>query len=426
MASSKDDAPALLGLPPELLQCIISRLTDESLLPLRLACKSLESAALDRFTTVYLEERNFCLLMQARWNLLCNLASSRLASRLQKIVLTGKVLWNVEQRALPTVGSARWKEHVSLLAQHAAARAIIEEAACEIMPAPELMVQVCRAVRRNAPGARIILDLTCDSSSDLAEERSRQQAMFEDVVVIASRLELPLGALWLGPLSLALLVRLANQEERCVLPASSVSGLRAFVFTDSQDRESVDESQSAIGRPEDRLAVAGNILKSTKELRSLALAFNRLSTRCSRTCRLKLSEIARTSPLQTNLLVAANLSHLESLILENLYIHGTRDFRHLLAALSQCIPTLQELRMCNVYITGLEIRERLGWPDVFQILAVMPKLEKITFEVLGFGSTGFGEYAFFSGLHPYTLGCRGRSEVVAALRQLCSEQLVYA
>ena len=82
--------------------------------------------------------------------------------------------------------------------------------------------------------------------------------------------------------------------------------------------------------------------------------------------------------------------------------------------------------MSYVHITGVEIREGLGWPDVFRVLAVMPKLKKIEFEVLGFGSTGFGEYAFFGGLQPYTLDCCGRSEVVAALRRLCSEQLVYA
>lgn len=52
MALNKLNDPALLGLPLELLQCIISRLTDESLLPLRFACKSLESAALDRFAAV--------------------------------------------------------------------------------------------------------------------------------------------------------------------------------------------------------------------------------------------------------------------------------------------------------------------------------------------------------------------------------------
>lgn len=130
------------------------------------------------------------------------------------------------------------------------------------------------------------MDLTCDSSSDLAEERSHQQAMFEDVVVVSSRLELPLGALWLGALSAALLARLANQKEICLLPVSSISGLRAFVFEDSKDRESVDESQSEIGQLEDRVAVAGNILKSTKELHSLVLAFDHVPARCLTTCRL--------------------------------------------------------------------------------------------------------------------------------------------
>lgn len=215
--------------PSRVLQCIIVRLTEESLLPLRLACKSLKSAVLDRFATVYLEERDFCLLTQARWTLLHNLASSRLAGRLRKMVLTAQVLENVQTRNLPTVSSGTG-HHDFVLALYAAARANREEATHEPVPALELMVRVWRDVRRNAPDARVILNLNCGSGFDLPDERAHQHAGFENVVGAVSDFELPLGALRLGSLAATVFARLANQaKERCVLAPSSVSGLRAFV-----------------------------------------------------------------------------------------------------------------------------------------------------------------------------------------------------
>lgn len=187
----------------------------------------------------------------------------------------------------------------------------------------------------------------------------------------------------------------------------------ALSCQDHIDHISFEES----GQLEDRVAVAGNILKSTEELRSLALAFDHTSARNLTSGRLKLSNIARASPLQTNLLFAADLSHLEALRFDNLYFHGA-DFQHLLAALSQCSPTLQLLDMSVIYITGIETREGLGWPDVFRILALMPKLKDLMLDVLGIGAAGYDcAYVVLGGLCSRAVDCSGRSEVVAAVKR---------
>lgn len=76
---------------------------------------------------------------------------------------------------------------------------------------------------------------------------------------------------------------------------------------------------------------------------------------------------------------------------------------------------------------GLEIIGGLGWPDVFQILAVMPRLKKVTFEAFGFGSTVHGcECVALGGRGSHlAVDCCGRSEAVAVLRRLANESLVY-
>lgn len=78
----------LLALPMELLEQISDCVTEESLPMLRLACKTLEAATLNRFTTVFLQERRFHVHDETRWLLLNNLLSTRFAKEMREITLT--------------------------------------------------------------------------------------------------------------------------------------------------------------------------------------------------------------------------------------------------------------------------------------------------------------------------------------------------
>jgi hypothetical protein len=88
MATIEDDS-MLLGLPMELLQRTTDYLPDEVLTAIRLTCKTLETATLDRFIKRYCRRRHCFILSAARWTEVQTQfkQSPRLTSNVRALVL---------------------------------------------------------------------------------------------------------------------------------------------------------------------------------------------------------------------------------------------------------------------------------------------------------------------------------------------------
>lgn len=91
MASTTASYARLLSLPPEILDQITGYLNDEVLPTLRLTCRTLHSAVLDRFCDVYIAHLGCWIISKDRWERLHNLlsASSRpVADKVRIITFT--------------------------------------------------------------------------------------------------------------------------------------------------------------------------------------------------------------------------------------------------------------------------------------------------------------------------------------------------
>lgn len=114
--------------------------------------------------TIYFDERHFCILVEARWNLLRGLLSSRLASRLRKIVFTTRVFTDeqldfpvvVQEKEMckgePNTGEAHRRAAMVILSN------MLGSAMVRGPPSSSLMMQVLQGIKGKALNAQIELD----------------------------------------------------------------------------------------------------------------------------------------------------------------------------------------------------------------------------------------------------------------------------
>lgn len=88
--TTTSDNSALLGMPVELVQRIAAYLPEESLIPVRLTCKTLDATTFDLFVAAYVANQTCWIYGQQRWERLDSMlaSSSRLAKRIESVALT--------------------------------------------------------------------------------------------------------------------------------------------------------------------------------------------------------------------------------------------------------------------------------------------------------------------------------------------------
>ena len=161
MASTTSSHASLLSLPTEILDHITGYLEDEVLPTLRLTCKTIHAATLDRFGEVYVAHLGCWIISKDRWERLYNLLSASnkpLSDKIRTITLTTDELELRTARDFVSVSGfphnrTHWENYSRRLSQeqfrHADHNIAIEAATVEQHGAADLaaMLRVLKEVR---------------------------------------------------------------------------------------------------------------------------------------------------------------------------------------------------------------------------------------------------------------------------------------
>lgn len=331
----------MLELLLELLQRVTNSLNDESLSTLRLTCKALETATLDRFVAVYLRWRHFYIRDSARWTLLKNLLSTRLSSRMEIISFTLEQLENGFrydiQLALENTSDASMYADKMDASREKAQQALDEDFDDFARPDRALMHRVMFDIKRLAPNVRVNFDLWFD------DDDRPGGALQQDLIFAAITNGLPLNSLMITDAATHFDTDLAN----------CFGALDCFCYVKDYEYEQLlDGSRNS---DEVRLGAIKRALSSANKVENLELHLGRTD------------EVPGTS-LPAKMLLTVSFPQLESLDVSDA-VCAEDD---LVMVVSRCCSTLTRVRFYRTHLT----KAQQSWQAVF-LFSQMPGLRSL-------------------------------------------------
>lgn len=417
-----DKESRLLTLPMELLERITDCAIEDALPMLRLASRTLETATMNRFTTIFLQERWLHVHDQTRWLLLNNLLSTRFASRIREITLTTDDLEGKTYSMLqfPPPMNMRYEELVRCRAKTGlkAGRSTFVETRLHRGPRPSaaLIRHVMANVKRFAPNAQMKLDLVSLKYDNL----SLRGGLQGDIMLAVFANKVPLMEFELNDDSIAgSPPPMAHLDPNMAICFSSLQDFsyRQLIHNNWPITDNREEHEQK--REDAWLDAFQKGLKTSTELRRLRLSFGRMYAEY-------LGHPARC-------LLRNSFPHLQHLSID----HGQFVEEDLVVALSACRLTLVSFDLWSIHL--LDCHQ--PWLQTLQLLASMPNLRRLSLGSLEAGKFWMGpdfdcwlsDRTLFVGHvntnvtdgRTYALKCEGREQVTAALQALLSSPLQF-
>lgn len=265
------DNSALLGLPMELLQRITSNVTNEALLSLRLACKTLETATFEQFRAKYFEDRTCFVFLISRW---CQLEktlnnSPQLLKQVKQFCFTADILGGLEDSSIqlaPRRGLSMQEDQIKTYedSNEISSKMLIGRGS---RPTLSLMAPIMRRLQRLSRNAMYSIDMSANPQLQYEEDIRCRCLLYSAVEV-----RLPITKLSLSHTCLAFTVEL--EEHRDDMFRSNLlectSSLTEFHFCSGSPNRHPNERLDNMFN-DGRLSLVEDIIRSAKGLKGLKL-----------------------------------------------------------------------------------------------------------------------------------------------------------
>lgn len=378
----------------------------ETMIALRLTCRTLELATFDRFVATYFGVRQCHILSMSSWVEFQKRLRDcpRLAHRARRVVLNTNVLATCYKKELQLAPARRFNNVAS--AQNDAHRHL-NDMAYRMRPTqgaerPDLaiMTQVLRELHQLSPNAEALVNL-------IARGRPEKPSLHGDLLVALSCTTIVLSDIRLSHTSAAAVEECFAHHKSNLL--SRTSSLKHFHF----ERGTYQPAPGEVTITEQRIACIREIIESARQLICLSLDLR--------------SYRRHEDAVMATYLLASSASSLKYLRLSDMAVPEDS----LISFLLQCSSSLEYLSLRTICLSPPVNK----WPCVFQNISGMPRLQRLHLNKIAVRSFLPSRVSniSFQNIHVGEKSNRrdkikmvGQEIVLAGLRDLMSQPLPYA
>jgi hypothetical protein len=380
-SSTDDDTFRLLDLPPELVVRITSFNNAETMIPVRRACKALQSLTFDQFATEYFEEWECWTATAADFTRLSQILQiPRIAGRIRKLILTTNPL---RGRAVTAIDTVPQESETHYNAQHLSMVNIYKNEDCCIDIIK--VASILQDLRRLPHG--VLFDVVL-AGAEVSEWREKYCCFPPHAILLALAMSrTPIDGLKADANTLCTSQSLMSVFSTEIMASMSI--LKLFNYSGYiYDHDMPLYEQIVRGAPQLRELILGTSLFSYSLTRLRLIALD--------------AELAliRNIPALSTLKVTGAILHDEVLI----------------TALRHCQATLTSLTMRHV---ALSLGDR-GWSSILQTILAMSELVDVHLQIIrSDGATQWEDFEI-----PHENGCQeahileGRDNVEKGLQSL--------